>query len=217
MVDLRSPRPRVLVRAAPRPPILGAAALASCLLALAVCARHTALVVPLTYLGMAACGGGAGYVLDEGAAEIADATPTSRPHRLGWRLTVALVPWGIGLAGLALVDRGPWQSTVTVTLGCVGLGVVATAALRRSGRPAPGDQAGVLALGVILLLVTADPLRRWVSLVPFDVPHAGRTATAWVLMAGACLTAVAVCERDPCRRPRSPIVGLTSFLRKEAP
>ncbi len=204
MADLRTPRPTTLIRAAPWSALLGAATAAAALLGLAVMARRTELVVPLTLLGLGACGGAAAYTLDEAAAEIADATPTSRPRRLGWRLTVVVVPGTVSMLGLlAVVQGASWGRTLPVALGTVAVGVATAAVLRRAGRPAPGDLAGPVALGVILLTVATDPLRRWFTLVPLGgSAPTSRTALAWGVTAGVCLLVVLGCERDPGRHAR---------------
>ena len=115
----------------------------------------------------------------------------STPHRRHWRTGCggAWCCWRCRrrwpLTGLLLLDRldpsTHWLRLVPFAAGCLAIGVVLAAALRRGGNRAPGDLAGVVAVAVVVLLVATDPLKAWVSVAPLgDTGHVGRTVAALV-------------------------------------
>jgi hypothetical protein len=192
-------------RSAPWLPLLGAAGVAAMLLLIAVFAHRTGIAPVVTLLGLSTCGGAAAYVLDEESAAVLDATPTSRGRRVLWRLPLVAVPATVALAGLFMLDRldgsTHWLRLGPLALGSLAIGVALAAALRRGGTGTPGDLAGVLAVGTVVLLVATDPLRHWVSVIPLgDAAHSGRSVLLWtaVIAAGAAVTFA--CCRDPARR-----------------
>jgi hypothetical protein len=194
-----------ILRSAPWVPVLGATGTAVLLLVVAALA-HGSVLGPLTaVLGFGACGGASAYLLDEEAGPVADASPTSRRHRLAWRLVVLAVPAAVALGGLALLDAVDpsthWWRLALLVVGALAAGAALAAALRRNGFPTPGDQASVLVLIATVLLFAADPLRRWVSVAPLgDAPHLGRSVALWSTVTVACAVVTLGCTRDPGRR-----------------
>jgi hypothetical protein len=207
MADGRMSRGVVVVRSAPWPVLASTTLVATALFGLAGWLRHheTALLVSVLAVGTLA--GAAGYVFDEESGDVADATPTSRPGRIAWRLPIALllVLTGIGaLAGLHHLDPGtPWLHLVPVAVGGVAVGLAMSAWLRRGGNSAPGDLAAVATLCAVPSVVLVDPLRTWVSLTSLQTSgYPARTALAWVLVVLVCAAVVVACEADPGRAPR---------------
>lgn len=195
---------RSVLRAAPWPVLLGGCVVAAVLLGMASAVRQGPLAFPLSLLGLGLCGATAAYVLDEASAEVEDATPTGRRARVGWRLPIALVPFGVGAAGVLLLDglggAAGWDRLVPVAAGSVAVGVALASGLRRTGRFAPGDLAGALAFGLVVLVVAVEPLDAWVSFAPLESPTYPRTtALAWLLVLVTSAAVLVTCERDPGR------------------
>ena len=191
-----------ILRSAPWLPLLAGSAAATLLLLGAVVGHGSGFAFIPTLLGLAACGGAAAYVLDEESAAVLDATPTSRAHRVLWRLVLVAMPAAVALTGLLALDRldppTHWLRMVPFAAGCLAIGVVLAAVLRRSGHRAPGDLAGVVAVAVVVLLVATDPLKAWVSVAPLgDTGHAGRTVLLWAAVVLVCAAVTVGCSRDP--------------------
>ena len=191
-----------ILRSAPWLPLLTGSGAAALLLLGALLAHGTGFAPVTTMLGLAACGGAAAYVLDEESAVVLDATPTSLAHRVMWRLLLVAMPAGVALIGLLLLDRldpsTHWLRMVPFAAGCLAIGVVLAAVLRRGGHRAPGDLAGVVAVAVVVLLVATDPLKAWVSVAPLgDTGHTGRTTLLWAAIVLICAAVTARCSRDP--------------------
>jgi hypothetical protein len=206
MADGRLARPGVVVRSAPWRVLAGITLMAACLFCLAGWQRHHQMALLFALMAVGTCAAAAGYVFDEESGDVADATPTSRPVRIAWRLPVAglLAVAGVGaLLALHQLDPAtPWLHLAPVVVGGVALGLALSSALRRGGNPAPGDLAAVMTLGALVPIVLVDPLRRWVSLTSLQAPdYAPRTAFAWVVIVLACALVVLACEADPGRRP----------------
>jgi hypothetical protein len=197
----------VVARSAPWPVLVGTTLVAGLLFGLAAWLRHHEVALLVGLLAVGTCAAAAGYVFDEESGDIADATPTSRPSRIAWRLPIALLlvltAFG-GLAGLHLLDpQKPWLHLVPVVVGGVAVGLALSAALRRRGNPAPGDLAAVVTLTAVVPVVLVDPLRAWVSLTSLQGSgYPARTAFAWVVIVCACTAVVLACEADPGRCPR---------------
>jgi hypothetical protein len=194
-------------RSAPWLPLLGTAGAAAMLLLIAVLARGTGIAPFVTLLALSACGGAAAYVLDEESAAVLDATPTSRGRRVLWRLPLIAVPATVALVGLLILDRLDgslhWLHLGPLALGSLAIGVALAAALRRGGTGTPGDLAGVLAVGSVVLLVATDPLRHWVSVVSLgDTAHSGRSLVLWTTVVAGCAAVTFACCRDPADRGR---------------
>jgi hypothetical protein len=191
-----------VVRSAPLTGLLGVSLVAALLLATA--ALTSGLAPLIAVLGLSTCGGAAGYLLDEEATAVADATPTSRGRRVAWRMMLLLPPLLVALAGLLNLDRQDpamhWWRLLPLTIGALATGVASAAILRRRGAATPGDLAApVTALGVVSIYAL-DPLRRWVSLAPLgSTPHAGRSALLWAAITVGCAAIAAACSRDPAR------------------
>jgi len=183
---------------------LAAAALLICIAAVA---HNTGLSPPPTLLGLAACGAAAAYGLDETATSVADASPTSRQHRLGWRMLLVILPITVATFGLltlnALDPETQWLRLLPLAAGAVAIGTGLAALMRHHGTAAPGDLAGAITLVGILLVVAIDPLRRWVQLLPFgDTEQAARSAALWFAVIVGCIVVTLACTRDP-GRPRN--------------
>jgi hypothetical protein len=205
MAERHLTRPFLLVRSAPWPVLAGVSLLAATLFGLAGWLRHHEMAMLVALIAVGTCSAAAGYVFDEESGDVADATPTSRPVRIAWRLPVAglLAGAGVGaLLGLRQLDPGtPWVHLAPVVVGGVALGLAVSAALRRGGNPAPGDLAAVMTLGALVPTVLVDPLKRWVSLTSLQTSgYAPRTAYAWVAIVLVCAVVVLACEADPGRR-----------------
>jgi hypothetical protein len=196
-----------IVRSAPWLPLLGASAVAASLLVVAALAHRTGIATLIVLLGLGACGAAAAYILDEEAAAVLDSTPTSRGRRVLWRLPLAALPAAVALGGLLALDHvdGPthWLRLVPLAVGSLAIGVGLAAALRTGASGAPGDLAGVVTLASLVLLVTIDPLRHWVTLAPLgDSTHSGRSTLLWaaVITVGAVVTLAH--SRDPANPSR---------------
>jgi hypothetical protein len=175
----------------------------------ALLARHDELAPLLALLAIGICGAAAAYALDEEAGDVADASPTSRPHRVGWRLVMLILPAAVSATALLslhrLDARTPWLHLLPVAAGSITVGVAVAAGFRRSGNPAPGDLAGVVTLLGVVLVVLADPLRHWVSLSALGaVDYPIRTAVAWLAIVLGCVLTVTTCEADPGRSRHVP-------------
>jgi hypothetical protein len=204
MAGLRLARPAAVVHSAPWPVLAGISLTAAALFCLAGGLRRHEMGLLVALMAVGTCAAAAGYVFDEESGDVADATPTSRGVRIAWRLPVAvlLAAAGVGaLLGLHQLDPArPWLRLAPVLVGGVALSLALSAALRRSGNPAPGDLAAVVTLGSLVPTVLVDPLRRWVSLTSLQSSdYALRTALAWVVIVMACALVVLACEADPGR------------------
>lgn len=193
-----------MVRSAPWPVLAGITLMAASLFCLAGWLRHDHMALLVALVAVGTCAAAAGYVLDEESGDVADATPTSRPVRMAWRLPVAALLTAVGVGALIGLDRfdptTPWLHLVPVVVGGVALGLALASVLRRGGNSAPGDLAAVVTLGALVPIVLVDPLRRWVSLTSLQTPdYAPRTAYAWAAIVLACALVVIACEADPGR------------------
>lgn len=175
-------------------------------MALAALAPRGPLAILAACLGLAICAGSAAYLLDGDTDRIADATPTSRVRRLGWRTLMVPVPAAVAIIGLSTMDhldpRSHWLRLVPVALGTLAVGVAAASALRRSGSATPGDLAGVLSFTGTVLLLVVDPLRRWLPAAPLGrSPYPDRSLLLWAGIALTSLVVTIACNRDPGRHP----------------
>ncbi len=194
----------VLLRAVPWLPVSVLAAATGLLLGLAGMLGESFAAYWLVLLSLSLASASASFVLDEDAEAVVDATPTSTRRRLAGRLVVVGVPGLVGTVGLLTLGRSTdlvGERFVLVLAGCLFIGVVAAAVLRRSGRPAPGDLAAVVAAVATALLLGADPLGRWVSVLPGG--HGRDWAGTAALWSGVILAATLVLlwtSRDPAAR-----------------
>jgi hypothetical protein len=196
-----------ILRSAPWLPLLGAAGSAAILLLVAVLAHQTGIAPLVALLGLATCGAAAAYVLDEEAAAVLDATPTSRSRRVMWRLPLAALPAAVAFAGLLSLDHvdspSHWLRLVPLAVGSLAIGVGFASALRTGAAGTPGDLAAVVTLSSLVLLVTADPLRHWVALAPLgDGQHGGRSVLLWAAVIAGCGAITVANSRDPGHRAR---------------
>ena len=193
-----------VLRSAPWPSLLASLAAAALLICIAAAAHNTGLTGPTTLLWLAACGAAAAHGLDETATSVADASPTSRRHRLGWRMLLVILPMTVAIAGLLLLnDLDPetqWLRLLPFAAGTVAIGTGLAAAMRHRGTAAPGDLAGAITFVGVILVVAIDPLRRWVTLLPFgDTEQAGRSSALWFAVVVGCIVVTLACTRDPGR------------------
>ncbi len=204
MRELLPARPVAVLRSAPLLVLAGLGGGASAVFGGALLARRDQFAPLIALLAIGLCGASAGYTLDEEAGDVADASPTSRPRRVGWRLLMLILPMTVSataLLSLHLLDaRTPWLHLLPVAAGSITIGVATAAVLRRSGNPAPGDLAGVVTLLAVVLVVLADPFRRWVSLSALGaVDYPTHTALVWFVIVLSCALTVTACEADPGR------------------
>jgi len=184
----------------------GTAALAVLMFTLAAISGHGTLPMIATVFALSACGSSAGYVLDEFAVGVADASPTSRTRRVQWRLVALVAPVAVGFGGLAaLAELQPDIETMRLApfaAGAIATGVGVAACLRRAGRPAPGGGAAAVVFLALTLLAVANPLQRWLPAATFaGDPHAGRTVLLWTVLVSGCVVLTATSARDPGRSP----------------
>jgi hypothetical protein len=190
-----------VVESAPVLPLCGSAAMAAALFGVAVLAFGAGLATFAAVLGLGVCASCAAYVLDEEAAELADATPTSRPRRMAWRMLLALMPLSVAAVGLAALSRRDpgtrWPWLAPVAIGMVAVALAGSAFARRRGMATPGDLCAVLALAGTLL-VAVDPFRRWLPLMPLDSSSGpGRSAVVWSVVVALCVAVVLISAQDP--------------------
>jgi hypothetical protein len=194
-----------ILRSAPWVALLGGTVTATVLLTIAALADRTDLGTVSTFLGLSVCGGTAAYILDDETGVVADATPTSRPSRTAWRMPILLLPVGVALAGLFVLDRldpaTHWWWLGPLAMGAIATGVALAAAFGRDGGATPGDLAGVITVAVTVLVVALNPLRHWVAVAPLDgTGHAGRSLVLWIAVIAICGAVTLASTRDPGHR-----------------
>ncbi len=133
------------------------------------------------------CGATTAFALDEESAEVEDATPTGTMHaRVAWRLLIALLPFTVGAAAMPSCSA----TSAVQPDGCGSCGGGRERGHRDRARIrappygplAPGELAGALTFGLIVLVVALEPLGAWVSLAPLESPtYPLSTAVAWAL------------------------------------
>ncbi|MEO7981784.1 MAG: hypothetical protein ABI807_12950 [Sporichthyaceae bacterium] len=202
--DPRLRRGLRVLRSTPWLPVAGASAVGGALLLTAAATPTAGYAMFIVVIGLATCGSAAGYLLDEESSAVLDATPTSRSRRTGWRLMALVLPAGVALTGLALLDRADgtgqweWQKLGPLAAGSLATATALAAVLRR-GNSAPGDVAAAVTLTGVLLVVASNPLRHWVSVVPSHDAGVGRSALLWASVVLAAAVVVVRCSRDPVR------------------
>ena len=116
-----SPGPSVVVRSAPWRVLAGITLMAAALFCLAGWLRHHQMALLVALVAVGTCAAAAGYVFDEESGDVADATPTSRPVRMAWRLPVAGLLATAGAGALLGLDRldptTPWLHLAPVAVG----------------------------------------------------------------------------------------------------
>ena len=173
------------------------------LLLLAVPATWTTSVVAGTalVLGVAVLAAATAYVLDEAAAEVVDATPTSLRRRSLSRLLVAGVILAAGSLGVVVLalrsDENARLGVLVWLVGCV-LAAVATAATLRRHVAEPGDAVGGGLLAVVIVLALLNPLARWVDVFPSGPDERwARAFVLWDAVGFVSLAVLARATRDP--------------------
>ncbi len=124
--------------------------------------------------------------------------------RVAWRLPLGLLPFAVGSTAVLWLDAvdglSGWNRLVPVAAGSVAVGLACAGVLRRTGRFAPGDLAGALTFGLVVLIVAVEPLRAWVLLAPLGSPtYPPASGLAWALVLLASAALLVACERDPGR------------------
>jgi hypothetical protein len=160
---------------------------------------------------------GAGYVLDDPAAEILAVSPTPLARRRSLRLLM-VVPAVTLLWGLLLRWQGTEGNEETVALmllfaGLMGLGLAVSAvAGRTSWTPGRGGVAAAPGILLLVFLSSAIP-RRWRPLPFGDVPGGWtQIYIRWAAAAAMGTLVLLVSSRDPAARSL-----LRSFGRRSAP
>ena len=173
------------------------------LLLLAVASTWTTSVVAGTalVLGVAVLAAATAYVLDEAAAEVVDATPTSLRRRSLSRLLVAGVILAAGSLGVVVLalrsDENARLGVLVWLVGCV-LAAVATAATLRRHVAEPGDAVGGGLLAVVIVLALLNPLARWVDVFPSGPDERWtRAFVLWDAVGFVSLAVLARATRDP--------------------
>lgn len=196
-----------VLRSAPWLSLIASTAAAATLICGAALLHRTALAAPTTLLGLAACGAAASQTLDETATSVADASPTSRRRRAGWRLALVVLPITVAVCGLLNLSRldpaTHWLRLLPTALGVVAIGTGVAAVMRHTGIAAPGDLAGVVTLVGIVVILAVDPLRRWAPLVPLgETTQVGRSSLLWMAVVILSAAVTVTCTRDPGGRVR---------------
>lgn len=191
-----------VVRSAPWRPIAGTAAAAALLWAVAFVVNASVVGFLAAVSAIAVGGASAAFLLDEEAADVADATPTSRARRVGYRLLGVAVPGAVALGGITALAHADatahWLRLTPLIVATLAAGAGASASLRRRGVAAPGDLAASLVFCTVVVTVAVDPARRWVSIAPLQDPaHVGRTVGLCLAVAVAGLASVLVTAMDP--------------------
>jgi len=186
--------------------VLAVSGCTAVLLGFAVLVHHSALVLPAAMLGTACSGGGAAYALDDDAATLSDATPTSRRYRLLWRIPVLALPAVIACTGLTLLDHldptVPWLRLMPFLAGALSIGI-SLAAVLRARFDAPGDLAAPITVGTLVLDATIDPLKPWATALPLAAnARPGPSYVLWLAVVIASIMLTLTRIRDPGRRRR---------------
>lgn len=183
----------VLLRAVPWPALLALTGAGAATGAAAVALGPSGSALPTLEAGLALLGGAAACALDEPAAAVVAACPTSRSRQL---LVRALGVW-LPLAAGALMVMAWWVRTAVdrvlllELVGCCVLGF-ALAALARARYDEPGE---VVAVGLVLLMLTAvliAPVGQRLALFATAAPTDRVVATWWVLLGASALGLVGV-------------------------
>jgi hypothetical protein len=161
--------------------------------------------------------GGAGFVLDDPAAEILAASPTPLSRRRSLRLRLVVPPVTL-VSGLLMGWQGTEGNEETLALmllvaGLVGLSLaVSGVAGRTSWAPGRGGIAAPIAIFVLVFLSAAVP-RRWRPLPFGDVPGGWtQISIRWAAAAAVGTLVLLMSSRDPAARNLLP-----SFGRRSAP
>lgn len=142
---------------------------------------------------------GAAYTLDDSAAAVTAAAPTSLAVRRGTRL--AVVVGAVGIAWAALASYAAVLSGDPLPLAALTLELAALLALVLAFAAAVGGTAAGPAVVGVLVLSTRLP-QRWSLLdgVPGDVSWSA-AHRRWVVLLVAAVAVLLVATRDPAARP----------------
>jgi len=166
----------------------------------------------MLWFGLAGFASASAFVLDEAAAAVVDAVPRTLRWRTARRLAVGLVPLACWLVATGLVDRSAsalsWPALAVTGTGVVSVALGASAALRRSGNPTPGDVvAAAVGGGTTVLVLVAVPD---IGLVLEGGDPSTRATAWWLLVSVVGAGLVAWGSADPAaghRRPRRAAAG----------
>jgi hypothetical protein len=176
---------------------LGAVLLAGC-----VAFAHGQVPLPYARAALAALAGASAFVLDDPAAEVADAAPTPRQRRTTARCLVVVLPltvWAGGVLALDMrVPATPVRALLVQGTGTLAIALAAAAVLRAAGRTTPGELAAT-AVGAAVLAAGVTHLGLGpVVLFPLgDLPPA--STTLWATAAALAALLVNWTSRDPYR------------------
>jgi hypothetical protein len=173
----------------------GCSAVLSCT---ALSAALPALHPTMAVVGLVGVALGAAAALDDEAAAVTDASPSTARRRILDRVPVALTPLSCwAAAGLLLKQRYPdwplalgWVIGAVVAIAAFGL----AAARRRAGTATPGEAVGTGIAGLVLVLLAAPAVR---GVTPFTPEPTALFWWAPVLMLG--LSSLAWGTRDRMR------------------
>jgi hypothetical protein len=158
--------------------------------------------------------GGAGFTLDDPAAEILAASPTPLSRRRSMRLLLVVPPVAC-LWGLLLTWQGTEGSEETFALVLLVAGLMALSlavsgvAARTSWLPGRGGLAAPPAILVLVFLSSAVP-RRWRPLPLGDVPGGwSQIYVRWAAAAAVGMLVLLTSSRDPAARSLLRSLGRT--------
>ena len=155
-------------------------------------------------LGVATLAASVAHLLDEAAAEAADATPTTLRARTGTRATAAVAVLAVGVVALApLALRTGSSASLGVGVQMAGCGLLAltAAATLRHRVPEPGEVVAGCAVALVMVLALGHPLDRWVDLfAPAGGERWAGSLVVWALVGGTSILGLTYATRDPFER-----------------
>jgi len=204
---VNAPALRATWRALKRGPLLLSGTAAAVLVGATTAALDDGYAVQVLRGAAILLAGGLAVALDDPAADLLAASPTTLARRWAARLGLAIGVtagcWGLLLAWVGVVVHGvPWLALSVEAAALGGLALAISAALRRwRDVREPGALAAPVLFGAVL---AANLLpQRW-ALFAGDPAGAGWTAAhgRWTAVMVTAVAVVAVAGRDPARRRR---------------
>lgn len=190
-----------LLGTVPWRPVTGLAAAAGLLVAVASVWVTSPVSTFALVLGVAALAASVAHLLDEAAAEAADATPTTLRARTAARTTVAVPLVATGVLGLApLVIRTGSSAPLAAAVQMAGFSLVAlaVAATLRRRVPEPGEVVAGGMVALVLALAVSRPVDRWVDLfAPAGSDRWAGSLVVWTVVGVTSSLVIAYAARDP--------------------